>query len=561
MEWITLPAELDEIWCLTHDQHGDKRIWSFMQAFRDASLRVLSFDPLLEFAHLPSGVEAVFPVMTSGEVQFERIESAVYRKQIEQVRSEFDVSEQTHAVPLQKDSWIYYSSEALGNEADDGWIIRDTKEDRLYVQREGCIYVLNMPKSEFLGKVLLCCSTLSSERTVSEQVEKLREELPEAQFDLYEDGWIKIRIWETGGARSRYLIDPKTLSYKAYDKSYVAYDETYDFFGMRVDDRHFRKFIYNYSEQLGVVRAYIEKQRAGGLFKPPKYVYVADVTCLPLALSIKDRFGTKVIVDCHEWWAEQHHIWHPADRRGRNIINELEREVYAQCDARITVGPSLAERMSVEFGHEFKGIYTVCDFEENDNADDVRARLGLPEEAKLALFQGSLTSNRNLEVLMQATTYLEDGQHLVILGDGFEAPQLRKVLEEEGNAERCSFLGNVENKLLLSYTRQCDVAIVPYVAISEYYSLSMPNKFSEYYASKTPIVVDKTMLDMAKIVNQQGIGRVVDCSKASELGLAISTFLSDDAAIARVKERFQKSENIFSQQAVLGAVKEVLAKI
>ena len=556
---------LGEIWCLTHDMHGDGRIWAFMEAFRNSGYDVLAFDPFIEFRPLPAKVQGVFPVGITGKLFQEIVRDQARVDQLRHLKIQFELSEQNGSASLEHDAWVYYPPMSFGSEDPDVWGFRDIKDNWFYVKKQGVITAFKLPGYPLLDKAILSCLA-AREAGLSPSVEStlpfIQNAMPEVSILAFEEQWIRIRGNDVAGHASFHRLNVENLEYRISTAPYILPFQHHDFFGLKVDYRHFRKHVYNYSAQVALVEEYINRQIASeGGFQPPHAIYVADVTTLPVALMVKHRFGCKVIVDCHEWWAEQHLIWIPDEKDIASRINNFERDVYQDSDACITVGHNLAKRMGEEFDCAFKGVYSVCAKPPSTTANDLREKLGLEETTSLALFQGSLTSNRNIESLMQATAYLQDNQHLVIMGDGFFADELKELLEQKGAPEKCTFLGNVENKLMQSYTQQCDLGVVPYVALNEYFSLSMPNKFSEYYASHLPMIVDPSMAEMADIAIKQGIGVLAECSDPKDLGATIANVLSDKKIQENFKVNYETRQNPFSQKALEISVAELMKEL
>lgn len=558
-------TSLGEIWCLTHDLHGDGRIWAFMQAFEEIGFDVLAFNPFIEFRPLPRNVRADFPKGTNGKIRQEPVEDRARLDQLAHLRTQFELSEQNGTAALSHEGWVYYPASSFGSEDPDVWGFRNLDDHWVYIKQAGCVTAFRLPGYPLLDKAIIGCLAAREAglpASVDDTLPYLNQAMPEVSILAFEGQWIRIRGNDTAGHLSMHMLNVETLDYVISTSPYVPPHQLHAFFGLKVDYRHFRKYVYNYSAQLDHVESYIEAQQASDAgFQPPRYIYVADVTTLPVALMVKHRFGCKVIVDCHEWWAQQHLIWNPQEGVLSDRINDFERDVYQQCDARITVGNNLAKRMGEEFNCPFVGMRTVCAAPRSAQTNDLRQTLGLADDISLVLFQGSLTSNRNIESLMRATAHLEDDQHLVVMGDGFFAEQLKDVLKQHGAPEKCTFLGNVENSLMQKYTQQCSLGVVPYVALNEYFALSMPNKFSEYYASHLPMIVDRSMTEMADLAHQQGIGVVAECSDPNDLGSTIARVLRDKALQENFRKNYETKTNPFSQEALTVSVAELMKEL
>ncbi|MEY5101002.1 MAG: hypothetical protein RJA36_3721 [Pseudomonadota bacterium] len=73
-----------------------------------------------------------------------------------------------------------------------------------------------------------------------------------------------------------------------------------------------------------------------------------------------------------------------------------------------------------------------------------RRRLGLPQEARLALFIGNDYGKKGLPALLAALAALP-GLHLAVVGNGAHIPAFRKRAESLGVADRIHFLGSLSD--------------------------------------------------------------------------------------------------------------------
>src|SRR5262249_20624441 len=147
----------------------------------------------------------------------------------------------------------------------------------------------------------------------------------------------------------------------------------------------------------------------------PALVYVADLPTLPIGVMIKKTVKSILVIDCHEWWKEQIGLWSPHNRTLISTTDHYEKTLYPICDARITVGKKLADEMSDYFQIPFDSVYssiedTHCVEAGTDSSELWHKRHGMPQGVKIAIFQGAITTLRNLENLAKATAFLESDQ-------------------------------------------------------------------------------------------------------------------------------------------------------
>lgn len=309
--------------------------------------------------------------------------------------------------------------------------------------------------------------------------------------------------------------------------------------GEEFDFTEFRSAIFDYSPILSRIKMELDMHPDDS----PEIVYVADLPTLPIGIMLKKRIGCKLIIDCHEWWKEQSLLWEPQNKKRIEIIDKYEKSLYPCCDLRITVGHILAEKMGDYFAVPFKTIYScltsgVNTETEHKKRDFWSSKAGLPSNARVAIFQGSLTTLRNLDNLIRASKFLDDGNYLVIVGGGPYESEMKSILEREGNPDKVIFIGWVSQDELIEYTKHAQVGILPYKSINDYYSMSVPNKFLEYYSANLPIICDSSLKEISKIVIDEGIGITANCTDAANLGDKINYILNDLKLQAEFKSKY-----------------------
>ena len=92
---------------------------------------------------------------------------------------------------------------------------------------------------------------------------------------------------------------------------------------------------------------------------------------------------------------------------------------------------------------------------------DLRAFVGLPDQARVVVSMGRLAPEKGFDLLIQAFARLASSHpdfHLVILGEGTDRYALEQVRERSGLAGRVHMPGRVSNPM--AYLRQCDLFVM-----------------------------------------------------------------------------------------------------
>lgn len=147
---------------------------------------------------------------------------------------------------------------------------------------------------------------------------------------------------------------------------------------------------------------------------------------------------------------------------------------------------------------------------------DLRAQLGIPENAKIIITVSRLVKKNGLEDLLLAMALLPAISHLVILGSGALQISLERLSSQLGLQKRVHFLGEVAHRDIPPYLWGCDVFCRP--SLSE----GLGNAFLEAMTAGVPVVATP-------------VGGIPDFLTDGETGLFCQAANAED--IARQIER------------------------
>ena len=240
-----------------------------------------------------------------------------------------------------------------------------------------------------------------------------------------------------------------------------------------------------------------EWNRAAAAAAPPADVFHAhDLNALHAAVLARGRAGARgaLVYDSHEIFLES---GSHADRPewARKIFRRREAAWTAQADALVTVNQALAEWLGKVYAprrtvvlHNTPARWdpTPADLA----GDPLRAAAGLPNGTPVILYHGNLARHRGLAELLGAIRQPSlAGAHLVFLGYGSMASELRAHAADPASDGRVHVLDAVPPSELLRWVRPADVAVMPIQDSTVNHRLSTPNKLFEALAAGVPVVV------------------------------------------------------------------------
>ncbi len=284
------------------------------------------------------------------------------------------------------------------------------------------------------------------------------------------------------------------------------------------------KFYYRFAK---ILRTALEKTNAK--------IYVAeDVYTLPLVVKAAKKRNAKVYYDSRELY---NYIGGLTKKPlAQKIIAKIEKKHIYSVDKIIVTGGMDKDFLADYYklpNEKFIIIRNMPKIRGKVAPIDLREKFGIPENAKILIYQGVLSAGRGIAKVIKALSDLPNTV-FVIIGDGPERRNFEILTEKLNLEKRVIFTGAVPNEELLSYTAGADigVALIENISVSYYYAL--PNKLFEYVAAGLPVVVSP-LPQMKKIVERYKIGVTANPESEREIREAISKLTNDEKFYSEIK--------------------------
>lgn len=198
-------------------------------------------------------------------------------------------------------------------------------------------------------------------------------------------------------------------------------------------------------------------------------------------------------------------------------------------------------------------------FSPANTEDDLTIKIREKYGERIVLFVGLLRYYKGLDVLINATKYV-DGK-VIIIGRGPEWGRLNRLISDKRLHDKVILENSVTNFNLLPYYRSCDVFVLPSIYRSEAFGIVL----LEAMACGKP-VISTELGTGTSWVNQHGVtGLVVPPGDPKALADAINTIMDDRSLAKRMGEAGRKRvlENFTKElmaERVLKVYKEVLGE-
>jgi glycosyltransferase involved in cell wall biosynthesis len=250
-----------------------------------------------------------------------------------------------------------------------------------------------------------------------------------------------------------------------------------------------------------------------------------DLNTFAVGVECKRKVpGSRLVYDSHELQTERNRMSGEARRKA---VAE-EGRCFREADAFIVASPSWIAWDRELYGSIPDASITLLNVPELEQVERTRAlheEIGIPPEAKILVYQGSIQENRGIEPAIEAVRDLDDVV-LVIIGYGHHRPELEAYVERENLTDRVKFFGPIPNDELLRYTAAADIGLCNIVNSSMSYYTSLPNKLFEY-AMAGLAVIGSDSPEIGRIVGEEEIGEVTDPEDPQGIAAAVRTILAD----------------------------------
>ncbi|MBB2777139.1 UNVERIFIED_ORG: O-antigen/teichoic acid export membrane protein/glycosyltransferase involved in cell wall biosynthesis [Comamonas terrigena] len=206
---------------------------------------------------------------------------------------------------------------------------------------------------------------------------------------------------------------------------------------------------------------------------------------LPLSVIVKFWKRCALVYDPHELETETAGL-----RGGRQwLMRRLEKTLIGRADAVCVVNHSIAEWYANRY--RLRKVWVVRNVPYRSESKPMRTgllrkSLGISSEDMLFLYQGLLAPGRGIHLLIEAFSKLPLDRHLVFMGYGELAEDVKCAAAIYPNIH---FMSAVSPDLVNDYTVDADIGIALIENVCQSYYLCLPNKLFEYVANGVPALV------------------------------------------------------------------------
>lgn len=263
-------------------------------------------------------------------------------------------------------------------------------------------------------------------------------------------------------------------------------------------------------------------------------------------------FKIKIILTEHTLLKE--HLL--AEQRFSLLKILLSKILFPFSDCILTVSKSAKNNLIKNFhikDERIKLIYNPCDLNEIDLLKCKKEDLILPFKDKPYLISvGRFIERKKFDNIIKAFNLIKDeiNENLILLGQGHQYDNLKKLCVDLKLEERVFFLGFKKNPFI--YMKNASA----FVFVPEHESFGMV--IVEAMAAGTPVITSKGDAGPGEIVNEGENGLLVDCNNLNEIGSAIKKVVSSNLLRDKlIKGGYERSKD-FSVEKIFNEYDELL---
>ncbi len=268
---------------------------------------------------------------------------------------------------------------------------------------------------------------------------------------------------------------------------------------------------------------------------PADIYHAGDDMALPASYIAAVLRHKKLIFDAYEVPLVQKTLTQ------RPLLSKLARwtlrRMMPRCDGIITVSAPIVDEIQRRYGGPRAVLVrNILPYTAPVASNRLRERLGIGPDIRIAIYQGGFEASRRLDLLVHAARYLSPQAHIVLLGWGECQQELEALIEQEGVGDRVTILPPVPYDALLSWTASADLGLIIYDGnYSPNVQFMLPNKLFEYLMAGVPVLASP-LEATEELIQRYGVGVITPSIEPADIGQTISTVLSDEAALKRMRQ-------------------------
>ena len=263
----------------------------------------------------------------------------------------------------------------------------------------------------------------------------------------------------------------------------------------------------------------------------PDVIHAHDLVTLSAAVHAARATGARLVYDAHEL---ETHTNYPFTFILRRWVALYESALIRRCDAVITVCDSIANWLARDYAIPQPTVVMNAPRREAGArlSGGVRAAAGVENGAPLAIYVGSVTIDRGLEITVR-TLPLLPSLHLATVGPRYGPTEqaMRAAASELGVSDRLHFVDPVAPEDVVAFISDADVSVIPIQNVCLSYAFSFPNKLLESVYAGVPVAA-ADLVEIRAFLEKHRVGLIMDETDQRSIASTIDAVLRRRAELA-----------------------------
>ncbi|OGY85049.1 MAG: hypothetical protein A2898_02890 [Candidatus Kerfeldbacteria bacterium RIFCSPLOWO2_01_FULL_48_11] len=234
-------------------------------------------------------------------------------------------------------------------------------------------------------------------------------------------------------------------------------------------------------------------------------------TLLPIIRAARLN-NSKVVYDSHELFTETINSTNNGLLgSGYSLLlkwyfRTIEKKFIGDTDVVITVNDAIADELQKRYSITRPSVIMNCPELHDIKKKDLKVKFGLPNNAKIIIYQGGVDKFRKLDSLIRALLLLPEEYFLVMFCIG-DLSSLNKIVSILPTRKRVILTGPIEPQDLAGYTQSAHIGVIPFSGLNLNKKLALPNKLFEYMMAGIPVAASDLPV-MRSVIRQSNVGDV-----------------------------------------------------
>lgn len=271
-------------------------------------------------------------------------------------------------------------------------------------------------------------------------------------------------------------------------------------------------------------------------------INIHTLALLPLGCLLKLIYGAKLIYDTHELETETTNL------KGlrKKLSKWLEYLLIKQVDHIFVVSEHIADWYEKTYNIARPTVLLNAPRAAHvKKTNYFRETFHLRDDQIILLYQGGLTAERGVDILLEAfKKKIDDKLVIIFMGYGKFEEKIQSLSKSYNNI---FFHKAVPTDVVLNYTASADVGIALIQNTCLSHNFCMPNKLFEYAMAGLPVIVSNVK-EMSAFVKKYQMGVVVEDYSVASLNEAIEGLLSMDLAVLKQNAKKAALDNSWEHQ-------------